>query len=313
MAGQVDISSGTGAFGRWEMAIGQPTPALDGFVVRYRGFRVATGQPRSRMEIPVGLPAVVFGIDDPLTMTEAASPGVPPVCYRSFVIGLRTNCLRGTHNGWIHGIEAMLTPFGAYTLLGCAMNEVANGCFDACDVLGGSVPLIEERLAETPGWADRFRILDAYFERRAGIAANVFTPVRHAWSRLERGMRPIPSGRLADELGWSQRRLELAFREHIGLAPATIARMARFRRAVGLLVGGGTALTDLAARCGYYDQSHFNREFRAVTGTTPNRYLIDSKGDGPDGDLGQPARIDSRYPDRARPAPYPDGARAARF
>ncbi len=71
--------------------------------------------------------------------------------------------------------------------------------------------------------------------------------------------------------------------------------MARFRRAVRLLLGQQTPLTELAVRCGYYDQSHFNREFRSVTGTTPIRYLCDSRGDGPDGDLGQPARIDARY------------------
>ena len=296
MAGHVDVRRGAGSFGWWETAIGHPAPRLDGFVVRYRGFRVLTSVPRSRMEIPVGLPCMVFGIDDPLTLTEAASPEIPPVQHRSFLVGLRTNCLRGTHNGRIHGIEVMLTPFGAHALLGHSMAELANTIVDADDAFGpGAVSLIEERLAHTPTWSGRFDVLDEVFTHRAQIAASEFAPVRHAWSRLERDMRAVPSGRLADELGWSQRRLEMVFRQQIGLSPATVARMARFRWAMRLLLGQQTSLPDLAVRCGYYDQSHFNREFRSVTGTTPIRYLCDSRGDGPDGDLGQPARIDARY------------------
>jgi AraC-like DNA-binding protein len=303
MPGHIDVRSGAGTFGSWESAVGHPSPRLDGFVVRYRGFRTSTGVPRARIEIPIGLPSVLFVLDDPLTLTEAASPKVPAVRYRSFAVGLRTNCLRGAHNGWIHGIEVMLTPFGAYALLGCAMSELANAIVDARDLFGpGVVPRIEERLAETPTWAARFDLLDDFFARRAEVAVATFNPVRHAWAKLESGMQPIASRRLADELGWSQRRLELAFRRHIGLAPATIARMARFRRAVRLLVAQQVPLTELATLCGYYDQSHFNREFRSVTGTSPIRYLIDSRGEGPNSNLGQPARIYARYPAAPRVA-----------
>ena len=45
----------------------------------------------------------------------------------------------------------------------------------------------------------------------------------------------------------------------------------RFERAVEHLRAGAD-LADLALDCGYYDQAHFNRDFRAFTGATPTAF-----------------------------------------
>jgi AraC-like DNA-binding protein len=290
----LEVRRGADSRGAWESALSVPDRALRGAIVRYRGYRVATGQPNSRLEIPVGLPAVVFTIGAPITLEDATGAGPPPQPMGSFVVGLRTRCLRGSHLGHVEGVEVMLTPAGAYAALGCAMHEVANGVFPVAAVFGRPGRIVEERMAEAAGWSERFALLDEFFAERAGKGLEPSVNVHRAWSWLERDRPRATAARLADDLGWSQRRLELAFREQVGLAPVTIVRMARFRRAVRLLVRGGSSLTDLAAHCGYYDQSHFNREFRAVTGTSPQRYLDKALNPGPGGDVGLPARLGVR-------------------
>ena len=54
--------------------------------------------------------------------------------------------------------------------------------------------------------------------------------------------------------------------------------MTRFDRARRLLqrqaaAGGATHLAGLAAQCGYYDQAHLAREFRALAGCAPSAWL----------------------------------------
>jgi transcriptional regulator GlxA family with amidase domain len=84
---------------------------------------------------------------------------------------------------------------------------------------------------------------------------------------------------LAAETGWSGRHLTSRFRAEIGLTPKAAARVIRFSRTRDLLVkraaGGGLRLADLAASCGYFDQAHLAREFNALAGCPPSRWLAE--------------------------------------
>ncbi|MFH8384557.1 helix-turn-helix domain-containing protein [Kitasatospora sp. NPDC018058] len=85
----------------------------------------------------------------------------------------------------------------------------------------------------------------------------------------------MPIRTLIDGSGWSRRRLELRFREHLGLAPKQAAGILRLQRTLRLLTtpDGHPAGADLAALCGYYDQSHLDRTFRGMVGCSPREFL----------------------------------------
>ena len=52
----------------------------------------------------------------------------------------------------------------------------------------------------------------------------------------------------------------------------------RFRRAIDLLTSPDPPpLDELAFTCGYYDQSHLDRDFREFAGTTPTDYKSDPR------------------------------------
>ena len=59
------------------------------------------------------------------------------------------------------------------------------------------------------------------------------------------------------------------------MPPKPLARILRFERAAARL-RQGAALADAALDSGYYDQAHFNRDFRAFAGVTPTEYRVAS-------------------------------------
>jgi transcriptional regulator GlxA family with amidase domain len=49
----------------------------------------------------------------------------------------------------------------------------------------------------------------------------------------------------------------------------------RFERSLRLLQHTGAPLAGVAAAAGYYDQTHFNRDFKALAGYPPGALLAD--------------------------------------
>lgn len=62
------------------------------------------------------------------------------------------------------------------------------------------------------------------------------------------------------------------FRRYFAATLGDYVRRLRVSRSLPLLANAGIALSDVAYRCGFADQSHFTRTFRALTGVTPGAY-----------------------------------------
>lgn len=99
-------------------------------------------------------------------------------------------------------------------------------------------------------------------------------PVARQATRLRqmRGMVPIQD--LADASGLSLRHFQRRFRALTGLNPKHYARICRIGHAVHRKeLEPETSWTALAHESGYADQSHFIRDFKALTGTLPRTFL----------------------------------------
>ena len=83
---------------------------------------------------------------------------------------------------------------------------------------------------------------------------------------------------LAGEVGWSRRHLTERFSAEYGVGPKAMARVLRFERARWMLVQPDRpSLATVAATCGYADQAHMTRDWRALAEATPGAWLRDEE------------------------------------
>lgn len=87
-----------------------------------------------------------------------------------------------------------------------------------------------------------------------------------------RSNEPLRADDLARAAGMTTDQLERTMHRVLGVSPKQYILRARLERAATLLATTGLSISEVATRCGYYDQSQFSRQFRAATGTTPGRY-----------------------------------------
>ena len=278
---------------------GIPAEPLRPYVAAYTGYRQRGVPPARHRGLPSPYLTLIFTLDEPLTIVAHPDPRQPPGEYGALLGGLHSVPALITHAGAQSGIQVALRPLGARALLGLPAGELAALDLPAEAVLGGVCAELREKLECAAGWPERFAVLDEILLRRAGLSsaglssaglssaglswaadADVAPEVSWAWHELLREGGAPRVSELAAGTGWSERHLTSRFRTEIGLAPKAAARVVRFDRARKLLVrkltaGGDYLLADLAADCGYFDQAHLAREFRALAGCPPSQWLAE--------------------------------------
>jgi AraC-like DNA-binding protein len=253
-----------------ELATRPPHPALAGRIRSLGGWHERADGPVRRAELPGGRIVLVISFGPTLDVNGRR--------FGSFVAGLHDAPALTEHAGEGYGIQAYLTPLGARRLLGMPMGELTREVVELEDLIGGGAHELAERLAEAPDWRTRFAMLERAIAERTLAAPPVAPELEWAWRRLHDTDGAVPIRALAEELGWSRRHLAATVREELGMPPKPLARLLRFERAVERL-REGAELADVALDSGYYDQAHFNRDFRAFAGVTPTEYRVTSVQD----------------------------------
>ncbi|MGW3349759.1 helix-turn-helix domain-containing protein [Nonomuraea rubra] len=165
-------------------------------------------------------------------------------------------------------VQVRLSPVIARAVLGVSPAELDGTVVMLDDLWGREASRIRERLAGAPSWEERFALTDALLARRYEARAPADPEVAWAWERIVGGRGLVRVDGLAEEVGWSRKRLWSRFRSQLGLRPKQAVKLVRFDHAAHRLVAGEGAAR-VAADAGYADQSHLHRDVMAYIGVTP--------------------------------------------
>ncbi len=258
--------------GAWEVELRQPHVLLAPYVERYAVYREHIAGFSRRREVPSAIVPLLISLGPAICVGAPADPGRTPRPYDAFVAGPHDSFALTESGGEQAGIQVNFTLVGARMFLGLPLQELANRAFPVDEVLGAEGRILVERLRAAPSWDACFVALERAILERLARATPV--PEDIAWTTAELS-RPdrLPIATMASMVGYSHKQLVVRFRREIGLPPGTLARVFRFERALALLEQRPRARwTDIAAECGYYDQAHLSRDFRAFTGYAPGEY-----------------------------------------
>jgi AraC-like DNA-binding protein len=257
----------------------RPGPALRRYVAFYTGYRQRGLAPAVHRGLPSPYLTLILTLDDPLVVAAHPDRRQPPGRYDALIGGLHLAPAVITHDGRQSGMQVAVRPLGCRALLGLPAGELGGVDADLAAVVGDSlVARLRGELHTAHTWPERFarvdRVLCEVLRDRAGT---VHPGVAYAFDRILATGGEVSAGALAAEVGWSPRHLTNRFRAEVGLRVKEAARVVRFDRARRRL-HDGVRLADVAAATGYFDQAHLAREFRALAGVSPSRWLADEIG-----------------------------------
>lgn len=140
------------------------------------------------------------------------------------------------------------------------------------DIFGPEIDALEAALRGTDDVDAQARHLDAFFTA-ALHTEEAFERFAALLEALEASGGRASVETLATRAHLSSRHVDRLFARYLGIAPKTVARILRFQTTLRALMRdpGGT-LADVATDAGYFDQAHFIKDFKRMSGGVPRGY-----------------------------------------
>ena len=177
------------------------------------------------------------------------------------------------------GIFAVrLYPHVLPALVGIPAYEITNQSVDVLSLLGREGVELAEKIESSRSFSQRVSIFSDFLENKLIRPRKKYHYLESAIVQIHRSNGQINATTLVNQSCLSQRQFERSFKELAGFSLQSYLKIIRFEAALSLVSAGYASLTELAYQLGYYDQSHFNRDFKRFTGQTPFQFFQTHNG-----------------------------------
>jgi AraC-like DNA-binding protein len=190
----------------------------------------------------------------------------------SHIIGIRKQSLIISQTRKQNIFSIRFKPGGSYPFFQIPAHLFSNAFFPIEDLLGKEYKILEEQMAEASN-EERVALANKFLLQKIYQTSDAYAFV----AKCSKALLQYPStpvNKLAEQFNTNYKTMERRFKAVLGLTPAELLKIKRFNDAVLAMYSCRHAsLTDIAYECGYYDQSHFIREFKQLTNFTPRAFL----------------------------------------
>jgi AraC-like DNA-binding protein len=171
-------------------------------------------------------------------------------------------------------IGACLYPYAVPLLFKIPTMTVRDTYIFLEDLAGDGGARAKEKMGLANNHRDRIQILSDYLFCLARKTEIIQRGMHGCVQSIVSNNGQMSIERLVDQLGVSQRQAERKFNDMVGFSPKLFSRLIRFHSSLKFAAHPKPySLTEVAYHSGYFDQSHFIREFREFSGVSPKNYF----------------------------------------
>ena len=218
--------------------------------------------------MPDGMMGIVINLaDDETRFYHFDNPAAFDRLSGAIVMGAQSGYFVIDTAGQRNVLGVQFHPGGAAPFLPMPADELADRRLSLEDVFGRG---LRERLLEAPPPQLRCRAMEEILLSTAEGRLAVRPEIGFAAQSLDAGWSVA---NVIGETGFSARHFTEVFRRAVGLNPKAYAKVRRFQAVLRAIhTTPDPDWSDIALDCGYFDQSHFNHDFRAFSGMIPSAY-----------------------------------------
>ena len=196
---------------------------------------------------------------------------------RSFVFGQITSYIEIAPTGITGLVAARFLPDGLTPFLDIPLSSLENKAVDIITVFGKKGKELEKKVIASANNAERIKLIETFLLSRLVDPQTINTVTKNCVDIIFRSQGQLDVLELAARLKINRRNMERKFVSAIGLSPKQLSRVVRLQATLKMLEQKNfSSLTSLAYENGYYDQSHFIKDFKEFTGTSPKSFFSEN-------------------------------------
>lgn len=225
--------------------------------------------------VPNGYVELTFHFSDRLKNIEGGATKMQPGVG---LCGQKTSYFDVLPSGKTEMLSVQFYPHSATLFFDFPIHEIANLSISLDDALGSDARHLEEQLHDLSTIEERLAHIQGF------LAGQLMKRQKfYQWKRIRHNIRQIDMTRgmltinnLANAACLSRKQHEREFKKMVGLSPKQYLKVIRFQHTLfAHQQFPEESLTELAHRCGYFDQAHMINDFKQLSGLTTGQYFTE--------------------------------------
>jgi AraC-like DNA-binding protein len=222
--------------------------------------------------VPTGHVQLMFHYAQPF---EVKHPGQSVTMQpQSIVSGIGQTYSDVSTRGWAGVVAVVFHPAGACHFFDFPLSEIENQSLHLKTIFYKEMIETEDRISNAHNMGQRIAAIEGFLKDR-------FSPIpQYDYLMLNRCLKLITDSKghiqaatLAKDICMTPKNLERKFAAYLGKTPKQYIKIARFGQTlIDLSRGNPTSFAQYAFENGYFDQSHFIKDFKTFSGYTPRQF-----------------------------------------
>jgi len=225
--------------------------------------------------VPDGCMEMIFHFGD--LYRQYAENGKSIIQPKCFVIGQLTRPLKIEPTGETGIFSVRFHPNGFLPFATIPIKEMENTAVSLEKLFGNDGREIEQNILTATSTPERIKLIEAFLLNRLTDTETIDCIVKSTVETILTANGQLSVFELSKQTNINRRQLERKFSSAIGLSPKQLSKTIRLQATLKMLLTKKfTSLTALAYENKYYDQAHFIKDFKDLTGFTPKEFYGNS-------------------------------------
>jgi AraC-like DNA-binding protein len=229
-------------------------------------------QPERQTIVPDGCMEMIFHYGDVYRQySDAGNSIIQPRC---FVFGQLTCPLEIEPTGITGIFSVRFRPDGFFPFSSAPIKGMENRAVPLEELFGPAGTELQRRVLAAKASQERIDIIETFLGARLTDTATIDRIVAATVDTIVTLNGRMSVEELSGRMRINRRQLERRFASTIGLSPKQLSRTIRLQSTLRMMLSDSSPnLTAVAHDSDYYDQAHFNKDFKDLTGLAPKEFF----------------------------------------